>query len=94
MRILMLTVELTTTLNEIVVRTMFYLPILLIIRSDEQFNIMLNFCIPVYRVCYLAGELARKLQNSQPSLRISDKDVLCVQVAGLCHDLGQLVFNF
>ncbi|XP_006813924.1 deoxynucleoside triphosphate triphosphohydrolase SAMHD1-like, partial [Saccoglossus kowalevskii] len=39
-------------------------------------------------VCYLAGQLAKTLQTRQPDLPISDVDVLCVQIAGLCHDLG------
>lgn len=37
---------------------------------------------------YLAGELVETLQKKQPELSISDKDVLCVKIAGLCHDLG------
>ena len=41
-------------------------------------------------VCYLAGEFARMLQTKQPELRITDKDVLCVEIAGLIHDLGML----
>ena len=39
-------------------------------------------------VCYLAGEFARTLQKNQPELKITDKDVLCVEIAGLIHDLG------
>lgn len=44
-----------------------------------------------FRVCYIAGEFARCLQHKQPELKITDKDVLCVQVAGLCHDLGETI---
>ena len=40
-------------------------------------------------VAYLAGELVETLQKKQPELEITDKDVLCVKIAGLCHDLGQ-----
>ena len=40
------------------------------------------------RVGYLAGELVEMLQRKQPELDITDKDVLCVKIAGLCHDLG------
>lgn len=37
---------------------------------------------------HLAGKLARLLQKNQKNLKITDKDVLCVEMAGLCHDLG------
>uniref|UniRef100_A0A452QUV8 SAM and HD domain containing deoxynucleoside triphosphate triphosphohydrolase 1 n=1 Tax=Ursus americanus TaxID=9643 RepID=A0A452QUV8_URSAM len=38
-------------------------------------------------VGYLAGCLVRALREKQPELQISARDVLCVQIAGLCHDL-------
>lgn len=37
---------------------------------------------------YLGGKLASRLRDIQPELGITDADVLCVQLAGLCHDLG------
>ena len=40
------------------------------------------------RCSHLAGELIKNLQQKQPELEITDADVLCVQVAALCHDLG------
>lgn len=44
-------------------------------------------------VSYLAEKLARMLQKKQGCLNITDKDVLCVAMAGLCHDLGHGPFS-
>ena len=41
------------------------------------------------RVGYLAGELVETVQRKQQELGINEVDVLCVKLAGLCHDLGQ-----
>jgi|EP01043_Picozoa_sp_COSAG02_P006840 hypothetical protein len=37
---------------------------------------------------HLAGCVATQLRKLQPALGITEKDVLCCQLAGLCHDLG------
>ncbi len=42
-----------------------------------------------FSVCYIAGEFVEILQSNQPELDITDVDVLCVKMAGLCHDLGK-----
>jgi HD superfamily phosphohydrolase len=37
---------------------------------------------------YLARCMVTHLKDSQPNLNIDDRDVKCVELAGLCHDLG------
>ena len=44
-------------------------------------------------VAHLAKIFCEKLMRSDPSLGIDERDVLCVTIAGLCHDLGHGPFS-
>ncbi|EQC28644.1 hypothetical protein SDRG_13521 [Saprolegnia diclina VS20] len=44
-------------------------------------------------VAFLAEKMLRRLCDVQPWLPISPTDVLCVKIAGLCHDLGHGPFS-
>ena len=39
-------------------------------------------------VSHLAGQLLTAIRSRQPELEITKQDILCVMIAGLCHDLG------
>ena len=42
---------------------------------------------------FLAKELIKNLKYKQPELNIDNSDILCVIIAGLCHDLGHLCYS-
>ncbi|KAL3063932.1 hypothetical protein OYC64_000278 [Pagothenia borchgrevinki] len=44
-------------------------------------------------VGYLAGELVKALKEKQQELDITDRDILCVQIAGLCPYIGHGPFS-
>ena len=39
-------------------------------------------------MCHIAGKLVEELQRRQPELNIDERDILCVKIAALCHDMG------
>jgi len=41
----------------------------------------------------LAGKLMHILKNNQPELHITDRLILLVKIAGLCHDIGHVTFS-
>ncbi|XP_062592900.1 deoxynucleoside triphosphate triphosphohydrolase SAMHD1-like, partial [Saccostrea cucullata] len=42
---------------------------------------------------HLARTLGIELQKNQPELDITEKDIECLEIAGLCHDLGHGAFS-
>ena len=63
------------------------------------FNLLI-IILNSFSVCHLAGEFAKSLQYYQQfdkylknEHKIIEQDVLCIQIAGLCHDLGHGPFS-
>ncbi|KAJ0406668.1 hypothetical protein P43SY_009779 [Pythium insidiosum] len=44
-------------------------------------------------VAFLAEQMVQSIMSHQPYLPITRKDVLCIKIAGLCHDLGHGPFS-
>lgn len=58
----------------------------------SSLNILFDFYY-IYRTSYLARRLGQELQKKigaeqSKELEITDEEILCLEVAGLCHDLG------
>lgn len=44
-------------------------------------------------VMHLCGKSGETLMKNQPQLGVTKMDVLCIMIAGLCHDLGHGEFH-
>lgn len=44
-------------------------------------------------VSYLADKMVGHLKHMQPELDITSREVECVKIAGLCHDIGHGPFS-
>ena len=44
-------------------------------------------------VAHLSKCLLSRIREEQPLLGISDRDLICVEIAGVCHDLGHGAFS-
>eukprot|EP00438_Fugacium_kawagutii_P023968 Skav206658 [mRNA] locus=scaffold1933:592924:593400:+ [translate_table: standard] len=42
---------------------------------------------------YLAMTFIQTLRHEQPQLEVTDRDEICVTLAGLCHDLGHPCYS-
>jgi len=56
-----------------------------------QLSTAISCSIMLCRTCHLAGKFIRRLkaQDKENAHNITDEDILCVEIAGLCHDLGK-----
>jgi len=44
-------------------------------------------------VAYLCGLLMKNIKEKQPELYLTDRDIILVKIAGLCHDLGHACYS-
>lgn len=68
-------------------------------------NDVISVIIILYRVAYVARRFARSLQqqlkkdrerakkDDESMYEFDDKEVLCAEIAGLCHDLGTIILQ-
>ena len=56
-----------------------------------------------YSVCHIAGEFGRFLKSQleeakyrkkwpHEEIEITENEIICLQIAGLCHDLGKMLY--
>lgn len=43
---------------------------------------------------FLAGKIVKQFKKRQPELNINDNEVLCVQIAAFCYNLGHGPFSY
>lgn len=61
--------------------------------STQTYHVFPTRSIAPAGVAHLARCMVEHLKDQQPELGITDRDVECVQLAGLCHDLGHGPFS-
>lgn len=61
--------------------------------THNRFEHSIGGLYTITSVCHLATLLLKHLRDEQPELAITPRDVKCVQLAALCHDLGHGPFS-
>lgn len=54
----------------------------------EKKSSFICWVIKHFRTAHLAKMMGEELKKKDKKDEISDEDILCLEVAGLCHDLG------
>ena len=58
-----------------------------------EYYINKNVSVIILRVCYLSGRLLNAIMEKQEEM-LTKNDILCVQIAALCHDLGEFINKY
>lgn len=67
-----------------------------ILKTSSQYwveSYIYQFKFTSYSLYYLATKIVKQFKKRQPMLCITDSDVLCVQIAALCLNLGYGPFS-